>query len=206
MAARGSSAGMWYFVPDPAGGGPAPAMPAGGRAGPPPAGPGPVPGGPPLVLAPPPHAAPAVREFVPPAPPVPPAAPVVQVEPVELTTTDHTGALADAMQIDGALGAVLVDSGSGMALATAGGPVGIDLDVAAAGNSSVMHAVRRALTDLSLHQSVEDVLITLDKQFHVIRPLARQDDLFLYLVLDRARSNLGMARFQLAGIERSLRL
>ena len=79
-------------------------------------------------------------------------------------------------------------------------------DIAAAGNSSVVHAARRTLTDLALQQSVEDVLITLEKQFHVIRPLARQDGLFLYLVLDRTRANLGMARFRLAGIERSLRM
>jgi hypothetical protein len=136
-------------------------------------------------------------------PPLPP--PPAVVAPVA-TTTDHTGALTGAMQIDGALGAALVDSSSGMALATAGGPVGLDLDIAAAGNSSVVHAAQRMLTDLSLQQSIEDVLITLEKQFHVIRPLVRQDGLFLYLVLDRARSNLGMARYRLASIERSLRL
>ena len=70
--------------------------------------------------------------------------------------------------------------------------------------SSTARAVWPA--DLRLQQSIEDILITLDKQYHVIRPLARQDGFFLYLVLDRSRANLAMARFRLAGLEKNLKL
>jgi hypothetical protein len=120
--------------------------------------------------------------------------------------TDHTTALKGAMQIDGALGVALVDSASGMALGTAGSPVDLDLEVAAAGNSNVVQAKLRTMADLGLQQSIEDILITLDKQYHIIRPLARQNQFFLYLVLDRARANLAMARFKLAGIEQNLKI
>ena len=119
---------------------------------------------------------------------------------------DHSTALKDAMEIDGALGVALVDGGSGMALATAGRPVDIDLDVAAAGNSNVVQAKLRTMADLGLQQSIEDILITLDKQYHIIRPLVRQNGFFLYMVLDRARANLAMARFKLAGIEKNLKI
>ena len=85
---------------------------------------------------------------------------------------DHSTALKEAMQIEGALGVALVDSNSGMALGTAGSPMDLDLEVAAAGNSSVVQAKLRTMADLGLQQSIEDILITLDKQYHIIRPLA----------------------------------
>ena len=119
---------------------------------------------------------------------------------------DHAVALKEAMQIDGALGVALVDSASGMALATAGNPVDLDLDVAAAGNSSVVQAKLRTMADLGLNQAIEDILITLEKQYHIIRPMARNEGIFLYLVLDRPRANLAMARFRLTSIEKNLKL
>ena len=118
----------------------------------------------------------------------------------------HQTALKAAMEIEGALGAALVDSSSGMALATAGSPMDLDLEVAAAGNSNVVQAKLRTMADLGLQQSIEDILITLDKQYHVLRPLARQEGFFLYLVLDRARANLAMARFRIASIEKDLKI
>jgi hypothetical protein len=119
-------------------------------------------------------------------------------------TSTHTDALKTAMEIEGALGVALVDSTSGMALATAGSPMDLDLEVAAAGNSSVVQAKLRTMADLGLQQSIEDILITLDKQYHIIRLLNRQPTIFLYLVLDRARANLAMARFRLTAIEKDL--
>ena len=107
----------------------------------------------------------------------------------------HTQALKGAMEIEGALGVALVDSSSGMALGTAGSPMDIDLDVAAAGNSNVVQAKMRTMADLGLQQSIEDIL-----------PLARQEGFFLYLVLDRARANLAMARFRLASLEKDLKI
>jgi hypothetical protein len=124
----------------------------------------------------------------------------------ENTMTDHNTALKGAMEIEGALGVALVDSGSGMALGTAGSPMDLDLEVAAAGNSTVVQAKLRTMADLGLQQSIEDILITLDKQYHIIRPLSRQNTLFLYLVLDRARANLAMARFRLAALEKDLKV
>jgi hypothetical protein len=123
-----------------------------------------------------------------------------------ISVTDHTIALKGAMQIEGALGVALVDSTSGMALGTAGSPMDLDLDVAAAGNSNVVQAKLRTMADLGLQQTIEDILITLDKQYHIIRPLRRNEGIFLYLVLDRARANLAMARYKLAGLEKDLKV
>ena len=113
-------------------------------------------------------------------------------------------ALEAATAIEGALGAAVVDSSLGMALATAGDPPGIDLDVAAAGNSALVAAKQRTMADLGLTDRIEDVLVTLGTQYHVIRMSDAHPGLFLYLVLDRSRANLAAARFELGRIERRI--
>src|ERR1700744_6013715 len=116
-------------------------------------------------------------------------------------------ALKEAMTIDGAVGASLVDWDSGMSLGALGGGKYLDLDVAAAGNTEVIRAKMRTMESLRLDDNIEDILITLTKQYHLIRLLknARSEQgLFLYLVLDRQRSNLALARHQLRQSEREL--
>ncbi|MED7930253.1 hypothetical protein AB0K40_24050 [Nonomuraea bangladeshensis] len=114
--------------------------------------------------------------------------------------------LKEMMTIDGAVGAAVVDYGSGMALGTLGGSKDLDLQVAAAGNTEVVKAKLRTMDSLGLKDSIEDILITLGGQYHIIRPITGRGGkgLFLYLALDRARANLAMSRHQLRGIEEKL--
>ncbi|MFD5424866.1 hypothetical protein [Streptomyces sp. NPDC127084] len=108
--------------------------------------------------------------------------------------------------IEGALGVALVDYTSGMALGTLGGGKDLDLAVAAAGNTDVIRAKVRTMEHLGLNDDIEDVLITLGGQYHLIRLLRGRagNGLFLYLVLDKGNSNLAMARHQLRRIEAEL--
>ena len=116
-------------------------------------------------------------------------------------------ALKEAMNIDGALGACLVDWESGMSLGAAGGGKYLDLDVAAAGNTEVIRAKMRTMESLRLDDTIEDILITLNKQYHLIRLLKNsrsEQGLFLYLVLERSKANLALARHSLKRIESEL--
>ncbi|MFC9506208.1 hypothetical protein [Streptomyces sp. NPDC057002] len=116
-------------------------------------------------------------------------------------------ALKEALSsIEGATGAALVDYTSGMALGTVGGSNSFDLNVAAAGNTDVVRAKLRTMELLGIKDEIEDILITLGTQYHLIRLLRSQggNGLFLYLVLDAGRANLAMARHQLRRIEAQL--
>lgn len=114
--------------------------------------------------------------------------------------------LKEMMTIDGSLGAAIVDHGSGMALGSLGSSKDLDLQVAAAGNTEVVKAKLRTMDSLGLKDAIEDILITLGSQYHIIRPISGRGGkgLFLYLALDRNRANLAMARHQLKTIEARL--
>ncbi|MFF0584748.1 hypothetical protein ACFYWD_02080 [Streptomyces sp. NPDC003781] len=108
--------------------------------------------------------------------------------------------------IDGATAVALVDYTSGMALGTLGGGKDFNLEVAAAGNTDVVRSKLRTMEHLGLKDEIEDILITLSSQYHMIRLLKGRggNGLFLYLVLDSGRANLAMARHQLRRIESEL--
>ena len=110
--------------------------------------------------------------------------------------------LKDLLKIDGAMCAALVDANSGMMLGSAG--TGLDLELAAAGNTEVVRAKLRTMKSLGLGDAIEDILITLSKQYHIIRPVAAKPGIFMYLVLDKSRANLAMARRACADAEAGL--
>lgn len=108
--------------------------------------------------------------------------------------------MAPLAHLGGYVGACLVDSNTGAVLAKDGGNE-LDLDTAAAHNSEVVKAKQRTIQALGLSDSIEDILITLQHQYHLIRPLRERPTLFLYLVLRRAHANLPYARLALLEAE-----
>lgn len=111
----------------------------------------------------------------------------------------------ELLSIDGATGAAIVDIDSGMALAFGGAP-GFDLNVAAAGNSNVVRAKMNTMNDIGLNGRIEDIMITLNDQYHLVNILATEGTagLFLYLTLDRAKANLALARHKLKQVAKQV--
>jgi hypothetical protein len=108
-------------------------------------------------------------------------------------------ALKEAMNIDGAIGVALVDYTSGMALGAICVSKDLDLTIAAAGNTEVVRSKMRTMEMLNMNDAIEDILITLGRQYHLIRPLTGRSGsgLFLYFALDKSRANLALARHQM---------
>ncbi|MDP9044343.1 MAG: hypothetical protein M3O01_05995 [Pseudomonadota bacterium] len=111
-------------------------------------------------------------------------------------------ALNDMLLTEGAMCAAVVDSASGMMLGSAGS--GLDLEIAAAGNTEVVRAKMKTMNQLGIKDAIDDILITLGRQYHIIRPVARKEGVFVYLVLDKSKSNLALARRRVQEAEREL--
>ncbi len=133
-------------------------------------------------------------------------------EPMSLILTDEEGidmqnvktTLDSALStIDGAIAIALVDYTSGMMLGSAGS--GINLEVAAAGNTEVVRAKLRTMENLGIKGNIEDILITLDDQYHIVYLVPAQK-LFMYLVLTKDRANLAMARYKLRNLVTEMEL
>lgn len=115
--------------------------------------------------------------------------------------SDIKTSLNQIAKIDGALGAALVDYETGMCLGIAGTP-GFDLELAAAANADVVRAKKKARDKIGIKDQIEDILISLTGQYHLIRMVGTT--MFFYVVLDRSKSNLALARKELGSVEKAL--
>lgn len=123
-------------------------------------------------------------------------------------STNIDVALKEAMRMEGAIGAALVDYSSGMSLGDICVSKDLDLTVAAAGNTEVVRAKMRTMEMLKMNDAIEDILITLGRQYHLIRPLTSRSGagLFFYVALDKSRANLALARHQVRTIAENVEL
>ena len=101
-------------------------------------------------------------------------------------------ALELAVQVDGGLAAGVAEIAGGANLATAGG--GIDVVAAAASLASVLRAKLKTFALLRLTETLEDVIVTLGSQLHLLRIV--DGHRFVWVVLDRSTANLALARFR----------
>lgn len=75
-----------------------------------------------------------------------------------------------------------------------------DIDTAAAVNTEVVRSKRREMLAPGLNDSIKDSLVPLGDQFRVIRPLASNPLVFLYVALDRSTANRGRALIAVKGL------
>ncbi|MFD2891970.1 hypothetical protein ACFS5J_08105 [Flavobacterium chuncheonense] len=68
-----------------------------------------------------------------------------------------------------------------------------DPELASAYNLEVVKAKLNAIRALNLNEKIDDILITLSSQIHIIS-LSNNGEYFIYLAVDSNKANLGMAR------------
>ncbi|HEX3678749.1 MAG TPA: hypothetical protein VHU90_03425 [Galbitalea sp.] len=102
--------------------------------------------------------------------------------------------LEKLLSFDGAMCVALVDSETGMILGKAGS--GVEIDLAAAGASVILRARLASTRALAPNEQIDDVLISLTSQVQIIHPLPSNPSIFTYLIGDKAKASLAMARYK----------
>ena len=114
-------------------------------------------------------------------------------------------ALTPLFKLEGLLGCALVDAASGAVLAhESRGEQPIDMEAAASAAARVLHAQQDAAHSMGLTDAIDEIITTAGARNVLLRSLQRHADLFLVAVLEKHRTNLALARFQLLEVERSL--
>ena len=113
-------------------------------------------------------------------------------------------ALDECMAIDGAIAASVVDSNNGFMLGAQGKE--LDLEYASAGNTELYHAKQKIMKNLGINEKIDDFLVTLDTQLHVLMPCHHLEGVFIYFVMSKAKGTLALARRQLKEIAGKLEL
>ena len=88
----------------------------------------------------------------------------------------------------------VVDTNSGMSLASHSNSPSLNPDTAAAYNTEVVKQKQKAMTALKLTgETIQDILITLSNQIHLLK-LNDNGTKFIYLVVNSRDTNLAIAR------------
>jgi predicted regulator of Ras-like GTPase activity (Roadblock/LC7/MglB family) len=123
---------------------------------------------------------------------VPDAAPAVAVAVDERPSLEAV--LATLLSFDGALCVAVVDTETGMILGKAGS--GVEIDLAAAGASTIPSSASREHQGAGQREKIDDVLISTTSQVQIIHPLPDKPSIFTYLIGDKSKSSLAMARYK----------
>ncbi len=94
--------------------------------------------------------------------------------------------------VNGFIAASLVDLESGMTLGARSNRPDFDLTAASAYNSEMVKQKLKIVKSLGLRTHLEDMLLTLGDQIHLIKLVTPTS--FVYLAADRSSSNLAIVR------------
>lgn len=101
-----------------------------------------------------------------------------------------------AADMSGFIAASVVDMESGLTLGTKTQRTDFDLSVASAYNSELVKQKIKIMRALNLKSNLEDMLLTLTDQIHIIKILS--PNVFLYLAAERESTNLAIMRSAVA--------
>lgn len=137
-------------------------------------------------------------------PALPPKEPPTARNLPDATPPDISNLLRDIMGIDAVRTAAVADAATGKSLGMLGEVDSKAIHLTLEGCAEMLSAKRQLTNRLGLGNTVEDILVTAETTLHLIRPIERDGRaLFIYLVIDRERGNLPLARRALRRVEAS---
>lgn len=95
--------------------------------------------------------------------------------------------------VNGFIAVAVTEIESGLSFGNLTIDPGFDPELAAAYNLEVVKAKLNAVKALNLNQDIEDILITLSNQIHII-DISPNKKFMIYLAADASKANLGMTR------------
>ncbi len=81
-----------------------------------------------------------------------------------------------------------------------------NLEMAIATTTEVIRAKMRVLEAVGVKEDIEEILIVLKTQYHLVRLVQSVRGLFFYLAMDREKGNLALARMKLDQIAEQLEI
>jgi predicted regulator of Ras-like GTPase activity (Roadblock/LC7/MglB family) len=141
-----------------------------------------------------------------PAEPASAATAALRTERAALDPARARRALGGMLSLDGLLGCAIVDAGTGLVLAREAprGPPLVDLDLAAAACAQVLRAHRQAARSMGMAEQIDELMVSAGARQQVLRTVSKHPELFIFVMLEKHRTNLALARFHLMEIERGL--
>ena len=111
--------------------------------------------------------------------------------------------IAPVRQVEGLVLGCLIDASTGMVLESVRPEESLDVPVAAAGAVDLAGVISLMSAELAAEGGLEDVVVTLKGQYHLIRQVSPAPRLtfLLLVVLDRPATNLAMALRQLRDLD-----
>lgn len=95
--------------------------------------------------------------------------------------------------IPGYIAVTVTEIKSGISYFSDSAVASFDPELASAFNLEVVKAKLNAIKALGLDQNINDIMITLSNQIHII-DISENNDYFIYLAVDSNRANLGMTK------------
>lgn len=116
----------------------------------------------------------------------------------------YTDALSHLRGLAGYLGSCAIHVSTRQLIAADRQTSAIDVEAAGLANIDVISAKQQVIERLGFDDTIDDMIITISSQYHLMRPLRGRRDIFFYLVVDRPLANLATARLVLRSAERSI--
>ncbi|GEJ32020.1 conserved hypothetical protein [Flavobacterium psychrophilum] len=95
--------------------------------------------------------------------------------------------------VSGFIAVAITEIKSGVSYYSLSADKNFDPELAAAFNLEVVKAKLNAINALGLNQSIDDILINLSSQIHII-DISENNEYFIYLAVDASKANLGMTK------------